>query len=796
MRHHSSKRLFFTNLWLALAMASCLAAPSQSAGESTLELIRDEWGIPHVFASTDEGAVYGLGYAAAEDRGFQMHYVRRLMQGRLAETVGIVSKRGRGETTLDHDRKMRAFGYYHAAEKLSRNLDTETTRLLQAYADGVNAWFKEHPRERHYLFDKLGIEPEPWTPADCIVSWWHIAQFFGTDGTRDWVASRSQTRDAGRGRDVAERLKKLAPDDSAAVVQRSDISEAWLAEIKRFLREKGLAEKPPSGAVEGPKFSHAWAVSGARSSTGSAMLVSDPRTQVANPSLFYEFHIQGKTFNARGIGVAGSPIILVGFNEKVAWGMTALGADQADLFRLKTDPAHTNQYFFDGQWRHMEVVNQSIKVKGGEPRSSSVRWTHFGPVITDFVFAQPGDGEFAVKRVPICETTRDTLQGALGMMRSRTVQDFSKALAGWRFPSANVVFADAAGSVGYSLAGAMPVHSPHAIQSGTFPHDGSESKFDWQGIVPQELLPQMINPKRGYILSANHRPIGSFYKVPVGNSTGSAGDTLRSFRLRELLESKRMFAPEDMIAIHSDTVNPARRELVRIGFHLRDRLKADLSPEAGRALAHLEPWFKAGAKSDLKIKGAELAHEMSTMFRAMSTELALQYGGGESGLCAFLKDVGKRLGNDPAAPITPLERAFVESTLRDAWNAANQKYGGDPEHWPARAQEAARNRAVAYYEGLDGFPSLDPDQDLAWPNVACLDGGTINSQSGQAYTQFVPLGTPDDARSILPQGESERPGHLHRTSTAVLWSEGKLHPAPISRKAVDRHATSRKTLSY
>ena len=796
MCHYRLTRSVLTTVCISLAVAVCIGAPDSPAEKSAIELIRDEWGIPHVFASTDEGAMYGLGYATADDRGFQMHYVRRLMQGRLAETIGSVAKRGRAETTLEHDRLIRTFGYYRAAEKLSRNLDRETTRALQAYADGVNAWFKEHSAQRHYLFDKLGIEPEPWTPADSIVVWWHIAQFFGTDGTRDLVASRSQSRDTGRGREVAERLKKIAPDDSAAVVQRSDISEAWLAKVERFLQEKGLAEKGTGGTEDGPKFSHAWAVSGGRSSTRSAMLVSDPRTVVANPSLFYEFHIQGKTFNARGIGVAGSPVLLIGFNEKVAWGMTALGADQADLFRLKTDAVHPNQYFFDGQWRNMEVAEESIKVKDGEPQSLAVRRTHFGPVITDYVFAQPGDGEFAVKRVPICETSRDTFQGTLAMMRSKSAEEFSKALAGWLFPSANVVFADAAGSIGYSVVGALPVHSPHALQAGTFPHDGSEAKFDWQGMAPQELLPQLINPKRGYVLSANHRPIGSFYKIPMGNSTGSTGDTLRSFRLRELLESKGTFALEDMLAIHQDRVNPARREVVRIAFHLRDRLKVELSPETGRALAHLEPWFKSGAKSDLTVKGAELAMEMSTMFRVLSTELALQYGGGEAGLCAFLKDVGRRLEKDQVAPITPMERTYVETILRDAWNAALQKYGTNSGEWQARALESASKRKAAYYEGLDGFPSLDSLKDLPLPSVNCLDGGTINSQVGQAYTQCVPLNTPDDARSILPIGESERPGHPHRTSTAALWAEGKLHPAPISRKAVERHATSRTSLNY
>jgi penicillin amidase len=138
----------------------------------------------------------------------------------------------------------------------------------------------------------------------------------------------------------------------------------------------------------------------------------------------------------------------------------------------------------------------------------------------------------------------------------------------------------------------------------------------------------------------------------------------------------------------------------------------------------------------------------------------------------------------------------VETTLRDAWNAAVRKYGENPDQWQARALEAAHNRTEAYYAGLDGFPSLDAEQDLPLPRAICPDGGTIYSQTGQAYTQFVPLDAPDEARSILPLGESERPGQRHRSSTAALWTEGKVHPAPISRKAVERYAATRKTLTY
>ncbi|MHB8897199.1 MAG: penicillin acylase family protein, partial [Thermoguttaceae bacterium] len=296
-----------------------------SGGEDngSVELIRDRWGVPHVFAQSDAGAMYGLGYATAQDRAFQMHYMLRILQGRLAETIGNVPK-GRGdETALDNDRFMRTVGFYRAAQSAAGNLDPESRGLLDAYCAGVNAYTREHRDELHPLFKKLEWTPEPWTPADCIASWWHLGQFFATDGLHDLMQYRNlaqgTVRDPrqARGRggpptavESTEDLTPLGPDDAAAVVGREDVADAWIQKTHAYLREHGYANAEGGGAgqggAEGPKFSHAWVADGKTTGTGSATLVSKPQTPVTNPPLFYEFHICGKTFDVRGCGVPGS----------------------------------------------------------------------------------------------------------------------------------------------------------------------------------------------------------------------------------------------------------------------------------------------------------------------------------------------------------------------------------------------------------------------------------------------------------------------------------------------------------
>lgn len=231
-----------------------------------------------------------------------------------------------------------------------------------------------------------------------------------------------------------------------------------------------------------------------------------------------------------------------------------MGADQADLFRLETDPAHGDQYRFDGEWRRMTVHREQIQIKGREPLEWVVRETHLGPVATAFCFARPDEGEVALKRVPVCETDRETIQGAISMMRARNAREFDAALSGWRFPSINIVFGDRDGNIGYRALAAIPVRSRLDASNGRGAALGHTAKHDWQEILPYDLLPKVMNPSAGFLYSGNHRPVESWYPIPLGAMTGTGGDTVRSWRLRERLEAKEVFTPEAVRDIHFDAV--------------------------------------------------------------------------------------------------------------------------------------------------------------------------------------------------------------------------------------------------
>ena len=796
---------------LIFSVASCCSnqVHHQSAPESRgIELLRDTWGVPHIFAQTDAGAMYGLGYAAAEDRAFQMYYNLRIIQGRLAEVVGDVKigvsqrdPQGRN-SALRSDIKMRTIGYYRAAQRVAANLDGERLALLQAYSDGVNDYIRNHPGDLLYLFERFDLEPEPWTPAACIASWWRLALFFSGDGLREMPAYyeiKAGTR----------KVRTFAPDDAAgayrgrpvrddaSVIQRDDVTDEWVRKVMDFAVEHNLTRKVDSGPLgrrpPTPRFSHAWVVGKDRTTNDSAVLVSDPQTPVRNPSLFYEYHINGKTFNARGIGVPGSPILLIGFTKNVAWGMTALGADQADLFLLKTEPDHPNQYLFDGQWRDMEVLSETIKVRDGRERTITVRQTHLGPVVTSLAMGIRAGDEVALKRIPICEPDRDTFGGALAMMRAKNVYEFQAAVGGWRFPSANCVFGDSQGNIGYKTILALPIRSANSLLDERVAHEGWTSENDWQGILPHELLPQVINPKNGWLVTANHRPIASFYPIPMGISTGSLGDSDRSWRLKERVHAQETFRPEDVLDIHYDTVSPIKRDLVRLGYHLRDVLQYPLEEETLTALDYLEEWRAAGYKSEMAVKGTEILNLMPMAFRQQFVA-AVIYGGGVSGLCNMLQTINQRIKDNPNAMLSEPEAEYVDLILRAAWRYGKANYGDDPTKWHEITRTGLLETKLPYFSTLDGFESLDEERDLTLPDLNCIEGGTILSQRAQSYTQYVPLDNPDGAMALLPVGQSEHPDSPFRLSGYDLWSRGTLRPAPLSRAKVETIKASQKNL--
>ncbi len=248
-----------------------------------------------------------------------------------------------------------------------------------------------------------------------------------------------------------------------------------------------------------------------------------------------------------------------------------------------------------------------------------------------------------------------------------------------------------------------------------------------------------------------------------------------------------------MLDIHYDTIAPIKRDLIKLGYHLRDVQKYPLDDDTLLALEYLEDWRAAGCKSEMSIQGTEIVNLMPMAFR-QNFAAAVTYGGGLSGLCSMLQTIDQRIAADPNATLTDEEADYVNLIVRAAWRYGKARFGDDSSRWNERGRQALLETKLPYMSTLDGFGSLDEDKDITIPALRCTDGGTILSQQAQSYTQFVRLDDADQSMSILPIGQSEQPDSPYRLSNYDLWGQGKLHPAPLSRKAVEKSAQSRQFL--
>ena len=642
----------------------------------------------------------------------------------------------------------------------------------------------------------------PWKPEDCVGVWMRFARHFGSHGYEEVAALRQWETLLGSmtfNEAYNQMIAGVVCDDAAAVVQQAEVPAGTQQAMAAYAAQHGL-DTPGHCPIPlpSPKFSQAWAVAGARTFSGRAVLVGDSRTEVFRPNQFYEWSVEGATFSVRGFGVAGSPIVISGSTAHTAWSPSALGMDQADLFELVVDPfGHPGQYFLDGQWRDFEVDElETMKIKGAANAQVHYRETVWGPVVTGLIAAALPGEEFAVRRVPFYDAARNTAVSSIRMLRAGDLDELYAALEDWSFPSINMVFADATGRIGYAIAGDVPVRPGGLVLAGMIPADGSDSANDWLELLPHGLEPHVFDPAAGTLHTANHMPVGSWYPIPIRFGTGGAGDTNRSRRLGELLGAlPPVVDPSEVEALRFDAVNTARRDFVELGLWLRDSQPSfTLSPDAASALVELEPWWLAGATMDGVLPGATLAWHMDLNFRPTEAGQTLidTYGGGENGLNLFQKSV--IAGIHSAQPLAAEEADYVDRVLAGAFVLTSAI--GPASSWPSWFQDNVLTFDLEAGKTLEGLaPPAGSAAPLSIGPVPCSDGGSLCSPHEQANTHVVEPGAGPVASSLLPPGTSEHAGP-HELDQVPLWEGNATKPAPRTLAEVQSGAFTETMLKY
>lgn len=529
---------------------------SLPALDSTVTVVRDARHVPHIFAASDRDAVIALGYVTAQDRLFQMDFIPRVASGRLAEAFGPGS--------VAADQFLRSTGMDWGAR---RNLEAVRAEggiewdLMQWYSAGVNAYLDQlDPEDLPMEFRLLGYEPDRYSPLQItrVLQYMTYDLTYGTDEAtygllRDALSDAEFERLYPRHHDLhvpiippAQQLRSTTPAGTASAGEavRRTPPAAW-QDAQGALLAHAQAHRALQGtAAEGyrpGKGSNNWAVHEARSATGAPILAGDMHLSLSLPAIWYEAHLVTPRMNSYGVTVPGAPMLVEAFNDHVGWAFTNTGADQIDHLALAVDSART-QYQYNGGWRDLEVVVDTIFVKEAEPVRDTLYYAHHGPVLFDRR-ANP-DGAVAIRWVAH-ERSR-TLRALWGMNHARDLASFEAALRFWDTPMQNILYAGTDGHIAIRSTGFLPVRR---AGRGDGLLDGSTDRFDWVGRVPFDSLPYARDPAAGFLTSSNQRPSGPAYPYYLKRDWG---DGYRSLRLDSLLRSQPTHTVADLKRYQSD----------------------------------------------------------------------------------------------------------------------------------------------------------------------------------------------------------------------------------------------------
>jgi penicillin G amidase len=545
-----------------------------------VEVVRDEYGVPQIYADTPEDLFRAQGFVQAQDRFFEMDFRRHVTAGRLSELFG--------ESTVDTDRFVRTLGWRRIAEREVALLDADARRYLEAFSDGVNAYLEDRtPSELSLEYavlalDGLDYTPEPWTPPDSL-AWLKAMAWDLQSNMREEIDRVLATQTLSR-RQIADLYppypyRRHPPAvTSGAVVDGVFEQDATRNSTRRpsrvvpsqevldaLRRVDAAAGTLPTLIGSGPGIgSNAWAVSGAHTSTGRPIMSNDPHLAPTMPGIWYQMGLHCREvdddcpFDVAGFTFAGLPGVVIGHNDAIAWGFTTLGADVVDLY---LEDVRDGTYRYDGRRIPMETRQETIAVTGGDDVEMTVRSTRHGPLISDASEEIEEVGQLRNgTAVAIRSTALDpggTANAIFGLNVARSWREFRTAASEFEVPSQNIVYADRDGHIGYQSPGVIPIRRKG---TGEWPAPGWDPAYDWaDDPIPFDALPSVLDPDDGYVVTANQAVIGPRYPYYLGESWSYG---YRSKRIDDLLRRERSLSIDDMAQIQLDTRSGLAADLV------------------------------------------------------------------------------------------------------------------------------------------------------------------------------------------------------------------------------------------
>jgi penicillin G amidase len=788
-----------TTWWLVYRPLPKIDGSQQLPGlRQEVRIERDRWGVPHIRAGSIEDLARAQGYVMAQDRLWQMDLLRRVARGQLSEILG--------DRTLKFDRQFRTLGFAQAADRDYSLLDSETKTIVDAYADGVNAFIHQHDLALPLEFTLLHYKPQPWQPTDTFVisgymyqtltSTWErkidravVTARVGADRAKDLFSQDSDldhvvigdpdvANDGSKGAKLASGDGDDDDDDDddddmqpdtvfKARLQNgsgtrddtpADLTSALANDVLDFLAHSQAEIRQGLG-------SNNWVVSGAHTATGKPLLANDTHLELSIPPIWYEVHLTAPGWNVKGFTLPGAPMVVIGHNDKIAWGFTNNGADVQDLYIETFNPANPDEYLVKGAWTKALTRDEVIRVKGQPDQHLKVVLTRHGPIVRMDDAAHKG---YAMRWTATEPGGLSNTYNWLG--HAKNWDEFRNTMRKVWGPGQNAVYADTRGNIGYIMAARVPIRKKG---HGEVPVPGDTDDYEWTGYIPFDELPQAINPDSGLIVTANARVVGEDYKPYL---TDRWEEPYRTARIYELLHDRRDLRPEDMLKVQTDTFT---------------------YPEAFLAEQLLASTRAAQPKDDRARKLIQGLKDWNGIADANSPEVSFLYTVRHTALELMLEPY---LGND-LHDYTWRRVNFLQEVLTDR-----------PAKWLPGAYKnydellaAAADRAVADLQDVSHSPRIE---DWPWKRFDSLEMLHPIGREGLLKTLLSISGKPqngtslsvraagethgpamrfvanpanwDESIMLIPAGQSGQLGSSHYTDQFDYWYEGKPIFAPFS----------------
>lgn len=829
-----------------------------TAGTVTIEALdapvtvtRDARGVPHLWAESDRDLFLAQGYVHAQDRFFEMDYRRHVAAGRLSELVGDV------EEARTADSVIRTLGWRRVAEQEWELLGEESRGILEAYAAGVNTYLEDREASElavEYTVLGLAVEVadiEPWTPIDSLT--WLKAMAWDLKANYTEELERTQVyRAIGNVDRVAELFPDYPADAHEPIVPPTTTAAPGDAVEASHVPEDPAVYRAASDAIDStvlalaavPQLvggaegvgSNSFAVAGEHTSTGLPILANDPHLTVGMPGVWHQVGLHCAaptddcTFDVSGFSFSGTPGVIIGHNDALAWGLTNMGADVTDFFLERVHPEGT--YERGDELVPLESRTEVIEVAGGEPFRVEVTSTVHGPIVSsvmDSVATAAGSpvpvgspsGGIDGYAVALAWTALDpgrTVEAIFALNRAANADDVAAAAALFDVPAQNIVFATVDGDIGYQAPGRIPIRSPLTFNAvpvdGSWPRPGWDPAFDWEGYLPAENLPRTLNPEEGFIVAANQA-----VTVPGGGPflARDFDHGYRSERIRTLLEDAIARGDDVTVAaaneVMMDSANPLAAVLVPSILRL-DIEDAFLQ----EAVDELAAWQEEGYPNDSESSGAAYFNAVWANLMSLTFDDELPEGTSSKGGSRWIRVISV-LMEDPRNPwwddvstvsVTETRDELLLRALGHARNQLTNSLGKDADRWRwGDLHEARFTHPVLAPESVPGV--------LGWlmnPTPVQVSGGSssVNATSWNASTDedgtlsytmtatpsmrmVVDLADLDASTWVVTSGTSGHPTSRHYADQLGAWARGEVYGWPFTREAVEAEAADTLTLT-